>query len=151
MDTIPFEKRHLTMSHIRSTDTKPEKYIRSALFRLGLRYRIYDRRYPGTPDLVFPHYHAVVFVNGCFWHGHENCRYFRMPKSNVGFWSNKIERNKKRDAENIKEYQERSWRVCIVWECAIRGKKSSMKIRNTAEKICLWLEECESVFLEIRG
>lgn len=150
-DSLSAEQRHKNMAAIHSLDTKPEKKIRSALFKFGLRFRKNDRRYPGTPDLVFPHYHAVVFINGCFWHGHESCSRFRIPKSNVGFWENKIERNKKRDSENIKKYQDMSWRVCVVWECAISGKKSRQKIKNVTEKICLWLEECESVFLEIRG
>ena len=150
-DSLNPLQRHKNMAAIHSSDTKPEKKIRSALFKFGLRFRKNDRRYPGTPDLVFPHYHAVVFINGCFWHGHENCTRFRMPKSNVGFWGKKIERNKKRDFENIKKYQDMSWRVCVVWECAISGKKSRQKIKNVTEQICLWLEECKSVFLELRG
>ena len=116
MDTLTHEVRHKNMSHIRSKNTKPEKQIRSALFKTGFRYRICDKRYPGKPDLIFPRYYAVIFINGCFWHAHENCRYFVFPKSNHEFWKKKFKANKKRDAENLKYYQEQCWRVCFVWE-----------------------------------
>ena len=85
MDTLTHEVRHKNMSHIRSKNTKPEKQIRSALFKTGFRYRICDKRYPGKPDLIFPRYYAVIFINGCFWHAHENCHYFVFPKSNQEF------------------------------------------------------------------
>lgn len=139
------------MSHIRSRDTGPEKKIRSALFKAGFRYRICDKRYPGKPDLIFPRYYAVVFINGCFWHAHENCRYFVFPKSNTAFWQKKFTRNKERDIENLKYYQEQCWRVCFVWECAIRGTNSRKKIEKVTNQIILWLEEPEEPFLEIRG
>ena len=151
MDTVSPEIRHRTMSHIRSKDTKPEKQIRSALFSAGIRYRICDKRYPGKPDLVFPRYYAVIFINGCFWHAHENCKYFVFPKSNKEFWEKKFQRNKERDAENIKYFQEQCWRVCIVWECAIRGKKSRLKIEKVKDQIIQWLEKPEENFLEIKG
>lgn len=151
MDTLTPEDRHRNMSHIRSKDTKPEKQIRSALFKAGFRYRICDKRYPGKPDLVFPHYYAVVFINGCFWHAHENCHYFRFPKSNKEFWKKKFARNRERDEQNIKYYHEQCWRVCVVWECAIRGKKSRQKIEKVTEQIILWLENPEEAFLEIKG
>ena len=114
------------MSHIRSKDTKPEKQIRSALWKAGFRYRICDKRYPRKPDLIFPRYYAVIFINGCFWHAHENCRYFVFPKSNQDFWQKKFERNKERDGD----YQDKCWRICFVWECAIRGKNSRQKIES---------------------
>lgn len=151
MDTLTPENRHKNMSHIRSRDTKPEKLIRGALFRAGFRYRICDKRYPGKPDLVFPRYYAVIFINGCFWHAHENCRYFRIPKSNQEFWKNKFKRNRERDEENIKSYQEKCWRICTVWECSIRGKNSRHKIEKVTEQIIQWLEIPEESFLEIRG
>ena len=90
MDTLSPEDRHKNMSHIRSKDTKPEKQIRSALFKAGFRYRICDKHYPGKPDLIFPRYFAVIFINGCFWHAHENCSYFVFPKSNQEFWKKKF-------------------------------------------------------------
>ena len=158
MDTLTPESRHKNMSHIRSKNTKPEKQIRSALFKAGFRYRICDKRYPVKPDLIFPHYYAVIFINGCFWHAHgwnssahEECRYFVFPKSNQDFWKNKFARNKERDAEVIRRYQDECWRVCVVWECSIRGKNSRRKIENVTEQIIQWLEYPAEPFLEIRG
>lgn len=156
MDTLSPSSRHLNMSHIRSRDTKPEKQIRSALWRAGFRYRICDKRYPGKPDLVFPRYFAVIFINGCFWHAHgwgtdAECQYFRFPHSNQDFWRAKFMRNRERDAATIRYYQDHCWRICVVWECAIRGKKIRQKIENVADRISLWLEEPDEPFLEIRG
>ncbi len=179
MDTLSPESRHNNMSHIRSKDTKPEKQIRSALWRAGFRYRICDKRYPGKPDLVFPRYYAVIFINGCFWHAHgwessrssiisphangsnetyahgwgtnESCRFFRFPGSNQDFWREKFRRNRERDERTISYYKDQCWRICVVWECAIRGKKIRQKIENVAGQISLWLEEPDEPFLEIRG
>lgn len=151
MDTLSLEARHKNMSHIRSKNTTPEKQIRSALHRAGFRYRICDKRYPGKPDIILPRYYAVIFINGCFWHAHENCPYFVFPKSNQSFWQKKFNRNKERDAENIKYYQEQCWRICVVWECAIRGKNAGRKIEKVTDEIIQWLEESGEPFLEIRG
>ena len=93
-DVLTSEQRRKCMSRIRSKNTKPEIIIRKFLFAHGFRFRINVKRLPGTPDIVLRKYQTVIFVNGCFWHGHEGCRYFRLPKSNVDFWKNKIERNK---------------------------------------------------------
>ena len=106
MDTITQSQRHTNMSHIHGKNNSIEKKIRSALHRSGFRFRVCDRRYPGSPDLVLPKYYAVIFVNDCFWHAHENCSYYRMPKSNVEFWQKKFTRNKQRDEENLAKYQE---------------------------------------------
>ena len=156
MDTLTPESRHLNMSRIRSRDTKPEKQIRSALWKAGFRYRICDKRYPGKPDLIFPRYYAVIFINGCFWHAHgwksgETCRYFRFPRSNQAFWQKKFTRNKDRDASTISYYQDQCWRVCLVWECSIRGKNSRLKIERVTDQIIQWLEVPEEAFLEIKG
>lgn len=141
MDTLTPAQRSYNMSRIRSTDTKPEKQIRSALFRMGFRFRKNDRRYPGTPDIVLPHYHAVIFVNGCFWHGHKGCKLFRIPKTNVDYWQNKIAGNVVRDTKQIHDLIRDGWRVGVVWECAISGKKRASKINDVASQICYWLEE----------
>lgn len=143
MDTLTPLQRHTVMSHIRSTNTVPELTVRSALFRLGFRFRKNDRRYTGTPDIVFSHYHAVIFVNGCFFHGHshEHCKLSRLPKSNTEYWQKKIERNKQRDKEDAQKLMNDLWRVGVVWECSITGKNRAQKIRNVAEEISLWLEE----------
>lgn len=129
------------MSKIHSENTKPEVFLRKALFKAGFRFRKNDKRYIGTPDILLPHYNAVIFINGCFWHGHENCRLFRLPKSNVEFWKNKIERNKKRDSKIIKTYLENFWRVAVVWECSITGKNRTQKLSKVTEELSLWLEE----------
>lgn len=151
MDSLTVEKRHINMSHIKAKNTKPEKEIRSALFRAGFRYRICDKRYPGKPDIVFPHYYAVIFINGCFWHAHDGCHYFSFPKTNQKFWEEKFIRNKERDAKNLKYYLDQCWRVCIVWCCAIRGKNSNQKIETVKDQIIQWLEESSDQFLEIKG
>lgn len=151
MDSISKEKRSEVMSKIRSRDTVPEMEIRKALHRAGFRYRTCDKKYPGSPDIILPKYYSVIFINGCFWHGHNDCPLFRFPKSNQIFWIKKILRNKERDRLVLKEYNERCWRVCVVWECAIRGAKRKEKIENVLRQIILWLDESKEPFLEIRG
>ena len=130
----------MDMSLIKSSETKPERQIRSELFRMGFRFRKNDRRLLGKPDIVLPHYHAVIFVNGCFWHAH-GCSRFKMPKTNSEFWNAKFERNKARDKEQIEKLLVEGWRVSLVWECSILGKNRTAKIRDVASKICYWLEE----------
>lgn len=129
------------MSKIHSKDTKPEIFLRSALFKAGFRFRKNDRRFLGTPDIVLPHYNAVIFINGCFWHGHKNCSLFRLPKTNTEYWKKKIERNAERDKEITRKYLENGFRVGIVWECSITGKKRAQKLAKTTEDISEWLEE----------
>lgn len=108
------------MSRIRSKDTKPEELVRKYLFSRGLRYRKCDKRFPGKPDMVFPKYHTVIFVNGCFWHCHDGCPGFVMPKSRLDYWKPKLERNKQRDLENVSKLLISGWRVLIVWECELK-------------------------------
>lgn len=119
-DTMTPEQRHNCMAAIKGKDTKPELIVRKYLFSRGLRFRIQVKKLPGRPDIVLPKYRTVIFVNGCFWHGHEGCRYYRLPKSNVDFWQEKIDRNKARDARNEAELKALGWRVLRVWECDIR-------------------------------
>ena len=120
-DTMTPEQRHRCMAAIKGKDTKPEMMVRKYLFSRGLRFRIQVRKLPGRPDIVLPKYKTVIFVDGCFWHGHEGCRYYRLPKSNVDFWKAKIERNIARDARSETELKELGWRVIRVWECDIRA------------------------------
>ena len=108
------------MSRIRSHDTKPEEIVRKHLFSQGFRYRKNDSSLPGKPDIVLPKYKTVIFVNGCFWHGHEGCRYFVRPKSNADFWKEKIERNIERDSHNYQRLVERGWKIIVVWECELK-------------------------------
>ena len=126
-DTLTPEQRHRCMSNIRGKDTKPEMIVRKYLFSKGLRYRIHVRSLPGNPDIVLPKYRTVIFINGCFWHGHEGCKYYRLPKSNVEFWEAKISRNKARDRENEIKLKELGWRVIRIWECEIRNVSSREK------------------------
>lgn len=116
------EQRSRCMVAIKGKDTKPEMIIRKYLFSRGLRFRVQVRKLPGTPDIVLPKYKTVIFVNGCFWHGHEGCKYFRLPKSNVEFWSEKIERNIERDRESMQALFDLGWKVIRVWECELRNK-----------------------------
>ena len=117
--------RSYTMSHIRGKDTTIEVLVRKYLFARGLRFRKNDKRYPGHPDVVLPKWRTIVFINGCFWHGHLSCPLFTLPKSNVSFWQNKIERNINRDRENTILLEQSGWRVITVWECEIRNGKDS--------------------------
>lgn len=113
------EVRSYNMSRIRSRNTRPEELVLKYLFSRGLRYRKNDKRYPGKPDAVFPKHHTALFINGCFWHSHEGCQGFVMPKSNLEYWKPKLEKNRQRDAENIKKLKSDGWNVIIVWECEL--------------------------------
>lgn len=110
------------MAAIKGKDTKPEMIVRKYLFSRGLRYRVNVRKLPGSPDIVLKKYKTVVFIDGCFWHGHEGCKYFRLPKSNEIFWRHKIAMNYARDFANNTDLQLAGWRVIRVWECQIRTK-----------------------------
>lgn len=116
------EQRSRCMAAIKGKDTKPEMIVRKYLFSRGLRFRIQVRKLSGTPDIVLPKYKTVIFVNGCFWHGHEGCKYFRLPKSNIEFWKEKIERNIERDRESMQALLVLGWKVIRVWECELRNK-----------------------------
>lgn len=108
------------MSCIKGKGTKPEEIVRKYLFFQGFRYRKNDKRLPGTPDIVLPKYKTVIFVNGCFWHGHKGCKYFVWPKSNAEFWNKKIEDNISRDQKKTEALEEQGWKVIVVWECELK-------------------------------
>ena len=116
-DRMTTEQRHKCMSRIKSKDTKPELIVRRYLHAHGYRYRINVKRLPGTPDIVLRKYKTVIFINGCFWHGHEGCKYFVTPKSNSQFWQKKIERNKQRDIEKRIQLRHLGWHTIINWGC----------------------------------
>lgn len=120
-DVVDAATRSRMMAGIRGKDTKPEMILRRGLHARGFRYRLHDKRLPGAPDLVFPARHAVIFVNGCFWHGHE-CHLFRLPSTRQEFWREKIERNRARDAAAEAALLADGWRVLTIWECALKGK-----------------------------
>lgn len=123
MDVLTKEQRHKNMSRIRGENTKPEEIVRKYLFSRGFRYRKNDRRYPGKPDIVLPKYKTVIFVNGCFWHRHEGCRYASVPKSRQDFWLPKLQGNVERDQRNIEALKKAGWSVIVIWECEIKSKK----------------------------
>lgn len=108
------------MSQIKNKNTKPEELVRKDLFRRGLRYRKNVKKLPGCPDIVLTRYRTVVFVNGCFWHVHEGCKYFKWPQNNKEFWETKLSGNKKRDIDNICELERLGWKVIVVWECELK-------------------------------
>ncbi len=164
-ETVTSAQRHKNMAAIKSTGGKIEVMLRSALFRFGFRFRKNDKRLSGSPDIVFPHYRAAIFINGCFWHSHGwksessliksalldedilyslKCDKFRMPTSNTDFWIRKFSRNRERDIRDIEKLLLDGWRVGIVWECSITGKNRNEKIISVAEKISYWLEEEKS-------
>ena len=120
------------MAAIHGKDTKPELLVRKFLFSRGFRYRLNHPLLPGHPDIVLRKYRTVIFVNGCFWHGHENCRYFRLPKTNVDFWKNKIERNRERDKEEQHRLAEMGWHCVTVWECQLKPKVRAKTLESLA-------------------
>lgn len=128
------------MAKVRSADTSPELALRKTLFRLGFRYRLHCAALPGKPDIVFPRYHAVVFINGCFWHWH-GCRRSRMPATNAAYWQAKIDRNQRRDTETCDKLLSAGWRVLVVWECALKTRL----VVEAAQLSAAWLKG-ENVF-----
>ena len=124
------------MAAIKGKDTKPEMIVRKYLFSRGLRYRVNNRKLPGSPDIVLKKYKTVVFVDGCFWHAHRGCKYYRLPKSNVDFWRAKIARNIARDYVNNVDLELAGWKVIRVWECEIRAVKGRQEyLEKLYEKI----------------
>lgn len=125
------------MSRIRGKNTKPEIELRKALFALGFRYRLHSKTVPGKPDIVFPRYRAVVFVHGCFWHGHD-CHLFKWPRNNRLFWRKKILGNRNRDERVQQQMLDAGWRSLTVWECSIR-RVGAARMASVAERVSRWL------------
>ena len=130
MDIISEERRSWNMSRIRGKDTKPEIIVRSMLHRMGYRFRLHRKDLPGKPDIVLPKYKTVIFVNGCFWHRHKDCKYAYTPKSRVKFWKHKFAETVKRDKQHLKQLKENGWKVFIVWECETKDMDRLKKIIN---------------------
>ena len=146
-DIFDAGKRSEIMASFSGKDTKPELWLRKALHRKGYRYRIHDKSLSGKPDIVFRRFNAVVFVHGCFWHGH-NCPLFRMPSSNEQYWKVKINSKRRRDTKVNSQILEKGWRILTVWECSLKGN-AKMNLDSLISAIEDWLC-CESNFLEIR-
>lgn len=133
-DVMTPEQRSRCMAAVKGKDTKPEMIVRKYLFSRGLRFRVQVRKLPGTPDIVLPKYNTAIFVNGCFWHRHEGCKYFRLPKSNVEFWKEKIGRNIERDRESMQALLDLGWKIIRVWECELRNKANREDTLNKIYK-----------------
>ena len=127
--------RSYNMSMIRSKDTKPEILVRKFLFGNGFRYKLHDKTLPGKPDLVFPKYKTVIFIHGCFWHGHEGCKYFVVPKTRRKWWLDKINRNKQLDVENLKKLKKLGWRISTVFECELKPKNREKTLNQLATRL----------------
>ena len=118
------------MSHVRGKDTKPEVMVRKFLFAQGFRYRLYRKDLPGKPDIVLPKYNTVIFINGCFWHGHSGCKYATIPKANHDFWLAKISGNIERDKTNYAKLFELGWKVVEIWQCELKPKFREQTLNN---------------------
>ena len=127
--------RSFNMSRIKGKDTKPEVLVRQFLFSKGLRFRKNDKRYPGHPDIVLPKFNTIIFVHGCFWHLHENCRYAVMPSSNTDYWKNKLIGNRNRDKHNEELLISMGWKVIVVWECELKKDKREQTLYNLYDQI----------------
>lgn len=127
IDHVSKSRRSIMMGAIRGKNTTPEMLVRKAAYRLGLRFRLHARNLPGRPDLVFPKWKTVLFVNGCFWHGHKGCIRAKLPKSRVSFWRRKLLENARRDARNYAALAELGWRVVILWQCEL-GRPGTVEI-----------------------
>ena len=135
-DILTSEQRRKCMSSIRGKNTKPEIQVRQGLHARGFRFRLQDKKLPGRPDIVLPKYGVAIMVNGCFWHGHKGCRYATVPKSNVEFWTAKIERNRHRDQVTEAHLTALGWHVITVWECELRGAyKAAARIDSLVKEI----------------
>lgn len=111
------------MSHVKGKNTKPEIMVRKFLFEHGYRYRLHRKDLPGKPDIVLPKYKTAIFINGCFWHGHKDCKYFTLPETNSEFWKSKIDSNIKRDKESHEELSKLGWKVIDIWQCNLKKDK----------------------------
>jgi DNA mismatch endonuclease (patch repair protein) len=143
VDVVTPEVRSRMMAGIKGKNTKPELLIRKKLFEKGFRYRLHVRDLPGKPDLVFPRHKAVVFIEGCFWHGHD-CHLFKWPKSREEFWRKKINGNRLVDERTRKALTKEGWRILTVWECAIKGK-TRLDINIVTGRIEKWLRSCNKL------
>lgn len=144
IDVVDKATRSRMMAGIQGKDTKPEKSLRQALHRRGLRYRLHVSGLPGRPDIVLPRHHAAIQVHGCFWHRHERCLFCTTPSSNENFWKSKFSDTVKRDKQNVRQLRKLGWRVAIVWECSVKDHGADI----VAQRILAWLHSGRS-FKEI--
>ena len=135
MDVHSKEIRSFNMSRIRGKNTKPEEVVAKYLFSQGFRYRRNVRNLPGTPDIVMKKHKTVIFVNGCFWHAHEGCKYFVLPDNNKKFWEEKLFRNRERDFEKKIQLEKLGWKVITIWECELKKDKIEETLENLKQKL----------------
>ncbi|MBR1882715.1 MAG: DNA mismatch endonuclease Vsr [Muribaculaceae bacterium] len=133
-DRLTSEQRHRCMSNIRSSNTKPEIYVRQSLWQHGFRYRLNSKNLSGKPDIVLKKYNTVIFVHGCFWHGH-SCKYAKIPATNTEFWEQKILSNKKRDENVIKQLEQQGWKVIVIWQCQLKKAQRDITISSLIKEI----------------
>lgn len=151
-DRMTPEQRHRCMASIRGVDTRPEMLVRRYLHCQGFRYSLHSKRLPGKPDLVLRRYHSVIFVHGCFWHGHPGESCYRKPSTNVKFWEEKIRRNKERDASDVAALEALGWHVIVVWECELTKKRFKDTMTNLVSELRGYLEvqHIHSIPLSVR-
>lgn len=135
LEDIAREQLGRRMSSIHSKDTIPEHILRRALWVSGFRYRIADHKLPGSPDIVLPKYRTVIFAHGCFWHGHKDCKYYTIPKTNTDFWKAKVARNQERDQEVWRQLEAKGWFVIIVWECQLKKARLAETVESVSAEI----------------
>lgn len=136
MDNLSKKARSALMAKIKGKNTRPEMIVRKFLFSKGFRYRIHDKRYPGSPDIVLPKYRTTIFVHGCFWHGHEDCRAASLPTTNVDYWQKKIAENMARDRRRIDSLLNDGWKVIVIWECMIKSSdRREIELEKLIDKI----------------
>jgi DNA mismatch endonuclease (patch repair protein) len=127
--------RSYNMSQIKATNTKPELLVRKFLHAQGFRYKLHDKKLPGKPDIVLPKYKTVIFIHGCFWHGHNNCKYFVVPKTRTEWWLNKINSNKANDIKAIRALKRDGWKIINVWECNLKHAKTERTLVALLKKL----------------
>jgi DNA mismatch endonuclease (patch repair protein) len=127
--------RSYNMSRIKGKDTKPEMLVRKYIFSKGFRYRLHDKRLPGKPDIVLSKLKVVVFIHGCFWHGHSNCKYFVLPKTRTEWWLTKIERNKQLDGENLLKLKSDGWKVFTIFECQLKSNLRAKTLETLVKRL----------------
>ncbi|MBN8673727.1 MAG: DNA mismatch endonuclease Vsr [Chitinophagales bacterium] len=127
------QQRSYNMQQIRSGNTKPELLVRKFLHANGFRYKLHDKTLPGKPDIVLPRYKTIIFIHGCFWHGHTNCKYYKIPQTRTAWWLQKIITNKANDAKAVKALKKTGWKIIIVWECTLKP----LKVEKALSRILL--------------
>ncbi|MEJ0104371.1 MAG: DNA mismatch endonuclease Vsr [Bacteroidota bacterium] len=134
-DVHTAKQRSYNMSQIKAKNTKPEILVRKFLHARGFRYKLHDKKLPGKPDLVLPKHKTVIFIHGCFWHGHDNCKYFVVPKTRTEWWVNKINTNKANDEKAIKALKKDGWKIINVWECDLKITKTTKTLNYLLKKL----------------